>query len=608
MNITINSGSEGEVAVKPTIKVEFKGKDGKDADILAIKTLRDELIHRLTIHESLILINAQTILLKVSQQDFDDLGSRIGNAETSIGLNAHAITLKASQSLVDALTGRVSSAETLIVQTAQSISLKASKTDVDNLTNRLSIAESSFIQAAGSISMKVSLQTFNELNQIVASQQTLINQTATSISLLATKETTDALTGRLTSAEASISVNANEILSKVSVSVFNALGERVNSYDTIISQTAEAITSLATKSTTDALNSRVTSNETSIAQNASEISLKASTAVVNSLGQQLSAAESQIAVNAQQIALRVTAETFNVLGSRVSQTEADIAVNAQQISLKVSTQTFNALGERMSSAESSISQNALAITSKVSIQNFNGETLVSMINQTASSIKISAKNLNLDGAISFSYLDSELITINALVDGVPDKALKVKHDNGVDAFIFTRKNGKAVMEIYNDNGVKVADLDTIRTSGGIVYVNSVPESWLQFGLRYTNINSPTLTQAQIDSIAGSIQGWACAGFGDTSIAITRSMAAYSYSAGTTGNDQYEGYHTSESKSTTNFIADGWYIFANYVQNTGGVKPYRVQVAHFVSGKVVGDGLTIDVYLNRNAMNACPNPL
>ena len=70
--------------------------------------------------------------------------------QTAINQNSDSISLKASQTEVDNLTGRVTIAESEIKQTAESISLK-----VDNLTGRVTIAESEIKQTAESISLKV---------------------------------------------------------------------------------------------------------------------------------------------------------------------------------------------------------------------------------------------------------------------------------------------------------------------------------------------------------------------------------------------------------------------------------------------------------------------
>ena len=66
--------------------------------------------------------------------------------------------------------------------------------------------------------------------------------------------------------------------------------------------------------------------------------------------------------------------------------------------------------ERIESAEAEIKVNADSITQTVSKTDYTGEKLVSMINQTADTVKIAAKNINLTGAVTFSSLDSSTQT------------------------------------------------------------------------------------------------------------------------------------------------------------------------------------------------------
>lgn len=66
------------------------------------------------------------------------------------------------------------------------------------------------------------------------------------------------------------------------------------------------------------------------------------------------------------------------------------------------------LSARMASAESSITQNATEIASKVSTTDYNGNTIASLINQTSTTITIDAQHINLNGAVTFSDLNSNL--------------------------------------------------------------------------------------------------------------------------------------------------------------------------------------------------------
>ena len=74
---------------------------------------------------------------------------------------------------------------------------------------------------------------------------------------------------------------------------------------------------------------------------------------------------------------------------------------ADEIRSTVSSQStsISNLGTRVSSAESTISQQSWQISQKVSQTDYNGNTIASLINQTATSVKIQARNIDLYGAV-----------------------------------------------------------------------------------------------------------------------------------------------------------------------------------------------------------------
>lgn len=98
--------------------------------------------------------------------------------------------------------------------------------------------------------------------------------------------------------------------------------------------------------------------------------------------------------------------------NRVSQTETNISGITSRVS-DVESET-DSLGTRMTSAESSITQNANNIQSKVS-----QDGVISAINQSAESILISASKVDIQGAVSFSSLDS---TLQGRITGVESTA------------------------------------------------------------------------------------------------------------------------------------------------------------------------------------------
>ena len=104
--------------------------------------------------------------------------------------------------------------------------------------------------------------------------------------------------------------------------------------------------------------------------------------------------------------------TGAAIRDRVTQTETSITGITSRVS-DVESET-DSLGTRMTSAESSITQNANNIQSKVS-----QDGVISAINQSAESILISASKVDIQGAVSFSSLDS---TLQSRITGVESTA------------------------------------------------------------------------------------------------------------------------------------------------------------------------------------------
>lgn len=166
-----------------------------------------------------------------------------------------------------------------------------------------------------------------------------------------------------------------------------------NEFETKITQTDQYIELLANRVTTT--EEGVTKAQASISVMADEIALKATKEEFNDLGRRVTANEASIKVNADNITLKVSQTDFDSLGRRVTSAESSIETNAYDITFKASQSSVNSLTGRVSSAESSIYLNAQNIASKVSRTDYNGTNIVSMINQTADSVKISASKVEI---------------------------------------------------------------------------------------------------------------------------------------------------------------------------------------------------------------------
>ncbi|MEK4181722.1 phage tail spike protein [Aeribacillus sp. FSL K6-1121] len=87
------------------------------------------------------------------------------------------------------------------------------------------------------------------------------------------------------------------------------------------------------------------------------------------------------------------------LGTRVSSAETSITQLANQISLKANQTTVDTLANRISSAESTLTIHTNQIATKVSQTDFNGNTIASLINQTATTIKLLAERIEFAGHV-----------------------------------------------------------------------------------------------------------------------------------------------------------------------------------------------------------------
>lgn len=124
--------------------------------------------------------------------------------------------------------------------------------------------------------------------------------------------------------------------------------------------------------------------------------------------EQLNKSIARIDVKADNISLSVN--------NRITNEMASINIKADQIQSTVSAQATQLLGidTRVANAESSITQQAHQITQKVSVTDFNGNTISSLINQTATTVKIRAQNIELQGAVSvLSEISGNLGTISS---------------------------------------------------------------------------------------------------------------------------------------------------------------------------------------------------
>lgn len=175
--------------------------------------------------------------------------------------------------------------------------------------------------------------------------------------------------------------------------------------DFVISCTGEVLI-YAVSLFTDELANAVIRLQTQITQNAEEISLRATKEYVDSeTGAIYSKYDSELSVMAENINLRVTYEDFEDETNRIeSSLESQIDVQAGKIT--ANTTAIDNINDTIETAGWITTAEGNTLYAAKSLEN--GNNIVSYINQSATSIKISASRVNLTGAVTMSMLNSSL--------------------------------------------------------------------------------------------------------------------------------------------------------------------------------------------------------
>lgn len=277
------------------------------------------------------------------------------------------------------------------------------------------------------------------------------------------------LEGDITQARAEFEITANSITSRVEE-------VKTESFTNAEEQAAAALTNA--RSYTDNLlvtvNTRITDAESSITQLADSITskvdakiyetgiadakqyaeLKASGALgdaktytdneVAPVITRITDAESSITQLSNSIESRVT-ESVSVLEGEIDDLQGDVS----------------GLGTRIYNAESTITQHAGQISSKVEQTDFNGNTIVSKINQTATTFSIDAKNIDLNGITNVA---DEINLGTVFNDGV-SKAINFRGLAG-GARIFSSKTD--LLEIFAMNGLTLSSYGSVIIDAPII--------------------------------------------------------------------------------------------------------------------------------------------
>lgn len=155
-----------------------------------------------------------------------------------------------------------------------------------------------------------------------------------------------------------------------------------------------------------------------ISQLAHQITLKADTTTVVKVGErvdaiggdieEIGATLGELDENFEELE-RVVVDVESALsgvGTRVNAVEINMDSMAASIGLKADASLVSTLGTRVSSVELNLDAARGEISQRVSYTDYNGRTIASLINQSASSVKIEAKNIDMTGMVTISSLNS----------------------------------------------------------------------------------------------------------------------------------------------------------------------------------------------------------
>ena len=330
--------------------------------------------------------------------------------------------------------------------TAQQKMIASTIQEIKDMGTEIQYNRSQITQTAESIKQEVYQRIEGMEGAWQGEYTSLVEQTAKEIRSQLDAKISDydvGITGRYRS---EISQTANSIRSEVSI-VEQALDGRIAAANSRITQTATEIRS-EVKTTETNLNNKITANTSSITQTSKDINLRVDGVVtsVTGIDTRLSSAELKITDNAivstvrsstgykNDLNAKANNSTVNDLGTRLITAESNITQTSDKINLRVDQVEINVsdINKRLSSAELKITNDAIvstvtssnaykndlngkvntttfnsevtqlsnSISQKVSSTDFNGNTVASLINQTATTIKMSALKIDLDGIVN----------------------------------------------------------------------------------------------------------------------------------------------------------------------------------------------------------------
>lgn len=169
-------------------------------------------------------------------------------------------------------------------------------------------------------------------------------------------------------------------------------------------------------------------------------------------------AEASFLITADEIRSEVSSEVTRLDGE-IETNNSSISQLSGAIALKAESSVVNALGTRVNTVEFDINAVEGSLTSKVSTTDYNGNTIASLINQTASDVSISASKINMTGYVTISSLGSEgAVTINE--GNVYGVSYTVGKGTG-STLVMSAINGSHSIKSSDANGFRIESNGTV---------------------------------------------------------------------------------------------------------------------------------------------------
>jgi hypothetical protein len=198
--------------------------------------------------------------------------------------------------------------------------------------------------------------------------------------------------------------------------------------------------------------------------------------------------------------------------SRIEQTNERIMLEVEAVNSSIATLEIKAdnislsvtqLDGRLGNAESSINIQAGQITQKVELRDFNGQTITSKVVQDPYAISMMAQNLNLQGLVTFTNLNTPG---SAVIDGgnVYGSSFVIGRGTG-SLLTMTAIAGSHVLQSNDANGFRIGSNGSMGLSASGQYGVYIPNSVLdaQRGLRVSggvaDIQVPMTVQSTLNA-------------------------------------------------------------------------------------------------------------